>query len=265
MVVAKKALGQNFLMHRQTAARIVQAANLPERSYVLEIGPGTGMLTHELLLAGHRVLAIETDASLIPELETRFSKAIAAGNLTLLHEDVREFNPKERISEPYHLVANIPYYITGELFRQFLSAEHQPKSMTVLVQKEVAERIARSKKGSLLSLSVQAYGTPTLCFTVPRGAFTPAPKVDSAVLHIAGVSRGAFSSRAEEECFFELIRAGFSQKRKQLFKNLSGVCDATALEKAFEELSLLKTIRAEDVPLSSWLSLARVMKHSREK
>ena len=256
---AKKSLGQNFLMHRQTAERIVAAAALPENALVLEIGPGTGMLTRELLAAGHRVVAVETDDALAPELEDTFAKEVEEGRLRVVHGDIREFDTAGMGGE-YHLVANIPYYITGEIIRRFLTAPHKPRSMTLLVQKEVAVRIAREKKESLLSLSVKAYGTPSYRFTVPRGAFRPAPNVDSAVLYIGTIGSGAFEG--PEEAFFDVLHAGFAHKRKRLAKNLGERWGSAVVLRAFEKLGIPENMRAEDLALERWLALAREMKRS---
>lgn len=257
---AKKSLGQNFLMHRQTAERIVSAATLPKNALVLEVGPGTGMLTRELLSAGHRVLAIEADDALAPELLETFAKEVGEGKLQVVHGDIRNFDT-ETIDEEYHVVANIPYYITGEIIRQFLTAPHQPKSMTLLVQKEVAERIARSKKESLLSLSVKAFGEPKYQFTVPRGAFVPAPNVDSAVLYIGAIGRSRFNEGEEDE-FFSVLRAGFAHKRKRLKKNLEEHWPQDAVTGAFAAHGLSENTRAEDLALDTWVALARAMKPS---
>ncbi len=223
---------------------------------MLEIGPGTGMLTHELLAREQVVYAVEADGELIPGLEERFSKEIEEGRLILLHEDIRNFNP-DTIPTDYAIVANIPYYITGEIIRKFLTASHKPRSMTLLVQKEVAVRIARDPKESLLSLSVKAFGEPSYCFTVPRGAFRPAPNVDSAVLLIANIRQDAFSSPKEEEFFFSVLRAGFSQKRKRLAKNLEQVAEKGRIADAFEELALSLNIRAEAVRNGLWRELVK--------
>ena len=259
---AKKSLGQNFLMHRQTGERIVLAAELPKGATVLEIGPGTGMLTRELLKEGRRVTAVEADGELVRGLSDTLASEIADGALTLVHADIRAFDA-ETIPGDYHLVANIPYYITGEIIRQFLTSAHQPSSMTLLVQKEVAERIARAKKESLLSLSVKVYGTPRYCFTVPRGAFIPAPNVDSAVLRIGEISRALFSSDEEEARFFEVIRAGFAHKRKRLAKNLETHWPREVVTGAFDAAGLSKNIRSEDLSLDTWLMLARHLASAR--
>lgn len=253
MTYAKKGLGQHFLMHRQTSERIVIASGIGKEDTVLEIGPGTGILTRELLARAGKVVAVETDDDLIPELTERFGEEISAGKLVLVHEDIRAFDPAS-IGSAYHLVANIPYYITGEIMRQFLSARKKPLSMTLLVQKEVAERIARSKKESLLSLSVKAFGTPKYLFTVPKGAFKPAPKVDSAVLYI-GTIHNPFDTEGGENRFFEILRAGFAHKRKRLMKNLEDAADRESVTRAFDAVGLSPEVRPEDVPLPVWMAL----------
>ncbi len=254
-VRAKKSLGQNFLMHARTAERIAKAAGLAPDATVLEIGPGTGMLTRELLKLAKKVVAVEADQELFEKLQAEFAQEIREGRLELVHADIRNYQKNTAIADTfgYEVVANIPYYLTGEIFRMFLTAPNQPSTMTLLVQKEVAERIARAKKESLFSLSVKAYGEPKYEFTVPRGAFRPAPKVDSAVISIRGISRRHFTDRAEEDCFFELIRAGFAHKRKFVSSNLAGI----ASEEALRAAGVSEGARAEDVPLTAWLALAR--------
>lgn len=254
----KKALGQNFLMHARIAERIAKSASLTAHDTVLEIGPGTGKLTKALLLEARHVVAVEADAELIPTLEETFKDELQAGRLTLIHKDIRSFNPAS-IKGSYALVANIPYYITGEIIRLFLSASHKPQSMTLLVQKEVAERIARAKKESMLSLSVKAYGTPTYLFTVPRGAFFPAPKVDSAVLHIRAIRADAFASKKEEGSFFSLLHYGFAHKRKLLARNLEAHAPLKKIHTAFDTLSIPHKARAEDLSLETWRALVRAL------
>jgi 16S rRNA (adenine1518-N6/adenine1519-N6)-dimethyltransferase len=245
---AKKSLGQNFLMHARIAERIVMVAGVGQEDTVLEIGPGRGMLTQQLMLRAKRVVAVEADAELVGHLQQIFAGEIANGKLELIHADIRTFDPAT-INDAYTLVANIPYYITGEIIRMFLTAHHQPSSMTLLVQKEVAARIARSKKESLLSLSVKAYGTPHYEFTVPRGAFTPAPGVDSAVLTIRAISRNHFSSGKHEERFFTYLHAGFAHKRKFLANNLGG--------EGLKAEGIPAKARAEDLALEDWLTLTK--------
>lgn len=252
---AKQSLGQNFLMHARIAERIAKTALLTSESVAFEIGPGTGMLTRELLKRAGKVIAIEADDELFAQLQRDFVREIALGRLELLHGDIRTFDIS-KLPKGYALVANIPYYLTGEIFRMLLQSENQPNSMTLLVQKEVAERVARSKKESILSLSIKAYGTPKYEFTVPRGAFSPAPKVDSAVLTIRDISRKNFLSRTEEETFFTLVRAGFAHKRKFVRSNLAGL----VTEEALRDAGACEGARAEDLPLTGWLALSTVEK-----
>ncbi|MDO8407729.1 MAG: rRNA adenine dimethyltransferase family protein [bacterium] len=238
-------------------------AEVPSRARrgdtVLEVGPGKGMLTRALLDAGARVIAVEADAALVEGLQTRFAHEIAEGHLELIHGDIRTVGYQKFLTTVtnfgYRVVANIPYYITGEIIRLFLESEHQPRSMTLLVQKEVAERIARAKKETLLSLSVKAYGEPHYEFTVPRGAFVPAPKVDSAVLSIRDISRKHFASSADEERFFALIHAGFAHKRKYLRGNLAAA--GLPVPAGLPSAGVPEKARAEDLALADWLALVR--------
>ncbi len=269
-------LGQNFLIHPRIAERIADTAQLPLNATVLEIGPGRGILTQALLARAGHVIAVEADAELVAQLRVTFENEIADGHLELVHADIRtldfemylnsRYSVKQgtRVGEnEYQVVANIPYYLTGELFRMLLESEHQPASITFLVQKEVAERIARSGKPhfakatrgkeSILSLSVKAYGEPKYEFTVKRGAFIPAPNVDSAVLSIREISRRNFATRAQELLFFKLIHAGFAHKRKFVRSNLKELnVDPLLLA------SVPPKARAEDITLSVWLALSTV-------
>ncbi len=257
---AKKSLGQHFLMHARIAERIAMVANLAHDDTVLEIGPGTGMLTRALLQRAGKVVAIEADYELFLKLHIEFASEIADGRLKLIHGDIRKYPLNTAIAENsgYHVVANIPYYLTGEIFRMFLESSNQPSAITLLVQKEVAERIARTKKPldfargkeSILSLSVKAYGTAKYEFTVPRGAFKPAPNVDSAVLTIRDISRKNFSTLEEERRFFALIHAGFAHKRKFVRNNL--------VDAGLPTGDIPLKARAEDLSLSVWISLSKI-------
>lgn len=254
---AKKSLGQNFLMHARTAERIADAAELSPSDVVLEIGPGTGKLTKSLLARAKKVIAIEADGTLFEQLQETFVIEIREKKLELIHGDIREFDAS-LLPARYALVANIPYYLTGEIIRVFLSATYKPFSMTLLLQKEVAERIARSKKESLLSIAVKTYGTPKYCFTVPSGAFMPAPKVDSAVLTITSIHT-PFTSTQEEKRFFDLLHAGFAHKRKLLARNLEDAAQREAILHALASLALPVSVRAEEVSCAKWLSLAKML------
>ena len=187
---AKKSLGQHFLNSPSVLAKIIAAGRISPGETVLEIGPGTGVLTQALLAAGARVVAIEKDQRAIDGLRERFAAEVADGRLVIQYADILE---TDRASfglknGEYALIANIPYYITGAILESFLEYEPRPNRMVLLVQKEVAQRIvARDGKESILSVSVKAFGAPKLVDTVPPGAFTPPPTVDSAILAIENV------------------------------------------------------------------------------
>ena len=182
---AKKNLGQNFLTRDHYAIIMAEKAMVGQKDTVLEIGPGKGILTAILLKKAGHVIAVEKDPELVVFLKERFANEIKKQKLTLVSGDIFTYHLPPIT---YKLIANIPYYITGEIIRHFLSNDKQPQSLTLMVQKEVAERIvARNKKESLLSLSVKAYGEPEIVARVSAGNFFPKPKVDSAIIHIAGI------------------------------------------------------------------------------
>ena len=256
---AKKQLGQHFLHSKKALAAIIEAAAIAPCDTILEIGPGTGVLTRSLLETGAHIIAVEADKDMCELLSKDFRTALKARQLDLIEGDVRERAFANLIgNKPYSIVANIPYYITGELLRLFLTHHHQPKSMTLLVQKEVAERIARSKKETVLSLSVKAYGTPRYVMTVPARYFNPPPKVDSAVLHIDHISRNFFADVSEER-FFKVVKAGFLSKRKTLTNNLVGFGDKAQVTAILAQLGLPENIRAEDVSLEEWRHIAAML------
>jgi len=252
----KVKLGQHFLKSKAALGSILAASHVNEGSVVLEIGPGKGVLTSALLLSGARVTAIETDTELTALLKERFSEEITSGQLKLVNADIRNVSLDDYISEKYKVVANIPYYITGEIIRLFLSAEIQPESMTILVQKEVAQRIARSKKESVLSLSVKAYGEPRYVKTVPARYFTPPPEVDSAILYIGPISKKFFDT-VSENTFFLVVKAGFANKRKKLLNNLAHIATKEKVSALLSKLNMKEDVRAEDVPLEKWKHLAQ--------
>ncbi len=250
---AKKSLGQHFLIAPQIITKTVNSAQISKDDTVLEIGPGNGALTRELLLHAGKIIAVEKDGELVEKLHKVFEKEIKDGILEVVHDDILKcnFGTLGLIDGQYKVVANIPYYITGILIRTMLTSAVQPNTVVLIVQKEIAERIAREKKESLLSLSVKAYGTPKYIGTIKRGAFNPAPKVDSAILLIEDISRDFFTDISEES-FFKALKAGFSSKRKQVRNNLEKVADKEVIVKVFDELNLDPKIRAEDISLEVW-------------
>jgi 16S rRNA (adenine1518-N6/adenine1519-N6)-dimethyltransferase len=285
-------LGQHFLTGAWAAKKLAEAVGARAGETILEIGPGKGALTKELLKHGP-VVAIEKDEALVTSLQETFRDEIASGRLQLIGADVRDITVREPLktasdarrgeesvrgvlqrtvstnSGPrnnaddvvlngaYVVAANIPYYITGEILRHFLTAQHQPRAMALLIQKEVAERIiARNGKESLLSLSVKAYGKPRIVAKVSRGNFSPPPSVDSSIVFIENISRDNFAG-TDEKLFFEILHAGFGSKRKQLAGNISKLFDKEVVEKALADCGIEAKARAEDVPLEKWLSVTR--------
>ena len=261
----KKSLGQHFLIAPNTIKKTVGAAHVTKDDVVLEIGPGGGALTRELLLHAKKIIAIEKDGALIEKLQQTFKKEIEEGTLELIHNDILEcdFTTLGLVDGAYKVVANIPYYITGILIRTLLTNTIQPNTVVLIVQKEIAERIARDYKESILSLSVKAYGTPKYISTIKPGAFRPPPKVDSAILLIENISRDFFSTNGgdiSEKDFFTTIKAGFSSKRKQVLNNLENIADKEALTQIFKKLDIDVKIRAEDMTLEEWKMLIQSLK-----
>jgi 16S rRNA (adenine1518-N6/adenine1519-N6)-dimethyltransferase len=256
----KKSLGQNFLRSERALSAIIDAGDVKADDIVLEIGPGEGVLTERLLELSGKVIAVEKDDALFERLQENLVRYIALNKLDLIHDDILNFDPDTFSfykDLTYKLVANIPYNITGAIFKKFLSAETQPKLMVLLVQKEVAERIvARDKKESILSISIKCYGKPKYIETVKAGSFVPVPKVDSAILLIEDISKDFFQDFAEGE-FFEMVRAGFSSKRKKLSSNLAGIYPKERVEEVFASLGLDTNIRAEDIDIDMWQKLGR--------
>jgi 16S rRNA (adenine1518-N6/adenine1519-N6)-dimethyltransferase len=259
-IKAKKSLGQNFLRSKEALDAIIDAADPRVDEIVLEIGPGEGVLTERLLKLAGKVVAVEKDHRLIPLLKEKFQNEIKNGHLDIIEKDVLDFdeNLLNFYKEPYSIVANIPYYITGQLLRKFLEAKNQPESMILLLQKEVAERIvAKDGKESLLSISVKAFSIPEYIKTVGKGSFSPQPKVDSAIISIQDINRKRFTeaalsdSKKLENKFFEILRAGFAHKRKLLMKNL-GVS-----KPVFDTCKIPEKARAEDLKVEDWICLTK--------
>ena len=254
---AKKSLGQNFLQHPHIADSLIDSIDIKEGESVLEIGPGTGVLTKQLLLRGARVIAIEKDDRAIPLLSTTFAEAIENGTLRIVHGDALLYSPLDLgLTAPYKIAANIPYYITGALLEHALTEGLPPTDMAVLVQKEVAIRIARSKKESILSLSIKVFGTPGYVKTVARGNFHPVPGVDSAILAIKNISHKNLEGIGEK-AFFTILKAGFAEKRMMLAKNLTRVAPQEQIVEAMKVSNILPKTRAEDVPLQKWVLLSQ--------
>lgn len=286
--IAKKSLGQNFLHSPHAISAMVFATDIKEGDIVLEIGPGKGALTSKLLESGANVIAFEKDDRAIPYLTEKYSQEIKIGKLNLIHSDILDLNIEESDilkGKKYKISANIPYYITGELLRKFLESNNQPEKIVVMLQKEVARRIVgeesqktneigqKMTKESILSISVKAYGKPKYITTVSRKFFRPVPNVDSAILAINDITKDFFSlikadfdrnnientqniTKIDEKVFFEIVKSGFSHKRKVLIKNLQDKINKNTLEKIWVYKKWSPTVRAEDITLNDWKDIA---------
>lgn len=262
----KKSLGQHFLKDKSVPPRIAEAANLQPGDLVIEVGPGLGVLTDELAQRldpdKGKLIAVELDDDLLPTLRERFA---SRPHVTFVQADVLDTSTKDLSGgAPYKVVANLPYYITSAILRHFLDAEHKPTSLTVMVQREVADRMtAKPPEMSLLAVAVQFYGKPRTVFRVPPGAFRPPPKVDSAVVHIEVYADNERPVQPPNEReFFRVVQAGFSQRRKQLVNTLASGLDITkdAAREALHTAGVEPSRRAETLTLDEWGELERVMR-----
>jgi 16S rRNA (adenine1518-N6/adenine1519-N6)-dimethyltransferase len=257
----KKGLGQNFLVDPEALRKIIQAAEIPAGSLVLEVGPGLGSLTRGLAQVARKVVAVELDEGLLPLLAQ-----VLAGypNVEIVKGDILEIDPPTLMGEAgYLVVANIPYYITSALIRHLLAPDIKPARIVLTVQKEVADRICAAPGDmSLLALSVQVYGEAKRVLRIPAGAFYPAPKVDSGVVRVDLYSQPVIPMESLDD-FFRLARAGFGQKRKTLRNSLS-----SGMQMAADRISaLLWSVgidpgrRAETLSLAEWKNLVEVYRN----
>lgn len=260
MVYAKKSLGQHFLTSQRALTQIVEAGDIREGDLVLEVGPGKGVLTERILAKGARVTAIEKDADLIPLLQERFAQEITSNALVLTEADILKYDINSIPRTPYKIIANIPYYITGAIIEQFLSASHQPSQMVLLMQREVAERIvARDGKQSILSIAVWVYGTPRIVDRVPPGAFVPPPTVESAILSIERIGRHFFED-CDEQLFFTILKSIFGKKRKQIASSLSDYLgDRVLTERILIEAGIDTKTRPETMTKETWKILTQIV------
>lgn len=253
----RRELGQHFLVDAGALVRIVAAAELTADDAVLEIGAGVGNLTRLLAASAGRVVAVEIDRRFLPVLEAELADC---PNVRLVTGDILALDPSDLMEGgPYKVVANLPYAITSAVLRHLLEARIHPQRMVVTVQREVAERIvARSGRMSLLAVSVQFYGRPQLLFRLRPGAFYPPPDVESAVVRIESYPRPPVEV-TDVNRFFQVVRAGFSQPRKQLINSLAhglGISSEEVAD-ALRQSGIDPRIRAERLGLEDWARLAR--------
>ncbi len=266
---ARKKLGQHFLVDAEALSAVASAAGLKADDVVIEVGPGLGVLTGELVKQAGGVIAVELDDRLADILK---KKLAAVANFTVINRDILKVKPQELLAEPvavkvlegkplsYKVVANLPYYITSAVLRYFLEAHPQPSVIVVMVQKEVAEAVAAEQgKMSLLSVSVQFYGKPEIVRIVPSASFYPPPEVDSAILKIEIYDKPRLDIE-DIDGFFNLVRAGFTASRKQLPNSLAQGLKCTKEEAVaiLEEAEIDLKRRAETLSLEEWGNLWKI-------
>lgn len=246
---AKKSLGQHWL--HDAASLEAMAAHVNPGDTILEIGPGTGTLTEALLAKGAHVLAVEKDESLLKPLSDKFTSQ----KFTLINSGILEFDLTS-LPQTYKVVANIPYYLTSNLIRTLSESSNPPESATLLVQKEVAHRVAAGQGAmSLLSVSAQFYWEVELGLDVPARLFTPPPKVDSQILKLTRRLKPLFD--ADNKKFFQIVKAGFSERRKTLSNSLSGGLriDKEKIMEILSSADIDPGLRAQALSLDDWYNI----------
>ncbi len=260
----KKSLGQNFLIDQNVLRNIVQAAELDKTAGALEIGPGIGALTEQLAKAAGRVTAVEIDQRLIPILRDVMS---VYDNVDIVHGDVLKLALRELIAEKFaglervSVVANLPYYVTTPILMKLLEERLPLAHIVVMIQKEVAERMAAAPGGKdygSLSIAVQYYCVPKLVCTVPHTVFIPQPNVDSAVIKLSVRERPAVEV-SDEARFFRIVQAAFAQRRKTLGNNLTAVFGKDrreAMQAELESLGIDPVRRGETLSLEEFAAIS---------
>lgn len=255
--MTNKLLGQNWLINPKIHETIIEAAEISSTDMILEVGPGTGLLTKPLAQTGAKILAVEKDLALVKELEKQFEKA---KNVTIIPGDILKFNPQDYQLQTinYKLLGNIPYYLTSHLIKLALEKWPRPERLILMVQKEVAQRLlARPPRMNLLGLSVQFYADVQLIRLVSKGNFRPIPKVNSAIIKIIPQELSV-EQRAWAPVLFKIARAGFSGRRKQLVNSLSTGLGITKekVEAAMVTAKIEGRRRPETLTLPEWLNLS---------
>jgi 16S rRNA (adenine1518-N6/adenine1519-N6)-dimethyltransferase len=268
-----KGRSQHFLLDESVVEAMCSAAQVTAKDTVVEIGPGPGILTEKLLKRGARVIAVELDPKLCSLLRERFAKEIASHRLHLIEGDFLQTSAKQLLGAtetPYKVVANIPYAITSDIIIHCLEESYPPISLTLLMQREVAERLTATPKNmSSIAVFMQTHTNPEIIRRVPAGAFYPPPKVESAVLHATlktPTQRAHFFNNISPESYFLLVKTAFTHKRKKLRNTLRAQFSSdSALEQAFKSANISPDSRPEELTIKQWQSLAiqhQTIKHS---
>lgn len=264
----QKKYGQNFLIDPHVLDKIIGESGIEKEDMILEIGPGIGTMTQYLAEAAREVVAIEIDKNLIPILEDTLSeyKNVTVINQDVLKVDLRKLVMEKNQGRPIKVVANLPYYITTPIVMELLESKLPIESITIMVQKEVAERMQQtpgSKEYGALSLAVQYYAKPEIVANVPPNCFMPRPKVGSAVIRLT-LHQNPVIEVEDEEFMFRLIRASFNQRRKTLINGIGNAPNVNVgkeeVKAALEEMGLSENIRGEMLSLEEFAGLSNFLR-----
>jgi len=252
-----KLKGQNFCVDENVLFLMVQTAELKPGDAVVEVGPGFGFLTQQLVGRVKKLIAVELDKVLFANLKnlSQINK-----NLEIINQNILNFNPDDYglVDHQYKIVANLPYGISSVFLKKFLTGRCQPWSLTLLLQKEVAERIcAPAGQLSLLGLSVQLYARPSIAEIIKPSAFWPMPRVNSAIIQIKSVRHFPYSDKIEEKKYWQIIRSGFCAKRKTLENNLASSLHLPKAEvnQKLSKVGIKDSLRPQELSLDDWLAV----------
>ncbi len=263
-----KGLGQNFLVNPSVCPRIAEMGGAGKGVGVIEVGTGIGVLTKELALRADKVVAVEIDERLLPVLEETLSEF---DNIKIINEDIMKVDLKKLIEDEFEgmdvaVCANLPYYITSPVIMYFLESGARVNSLTVMVQKEAADRLCAdvgTRQSGAISVAVSYYGTANTLFKVSRGSFVPSPNVDSAVIRI-DVDRKYDLSAEEEKFFFTVVKSAFSQRRKTLANSLSSMMKLSKEQiiSALSECGLGENTRVEQLDMEKLILFSGVLRQN---
>lgn len=257
---ANKKLGQNFLINQQIIDDIIEKAEITKEDVVLEIGPGLGSLTKALIQNAKKVIVVELDDNMIPILKNRFGEE----NLEIIHEDILKINLNDIIKTygRIKVVANLPYYITTPIVMKLLEEEYDIESITVMVQKEVGERLcakAGDRELGAVTIAVNYYSNAKIVIDVPKDNFLPAPEVDSCVIRLDVLKKPPVELK-DKKAFFRLVKAAYSQRRKTINNSLSsGGYNKDDVIKVLEELNLDPKLRAENLSIQDFANISNLL------
>lgn len=253
----KKSLGQNFLIDKNFVDKIVESADI-ENQNVLEIGPGIGTITYEMAKIAKKVVAIEIDQSLMPILDQNLEEF---DNAKVINEDILKVDLKNLVEEEFNgesfkVVSNLPYYITTPIIEKLITTGLPCNDMTIMVQKEVAERMVageKDKEYSSLSVFIKFYTDAKVIVNLPKSVFMPQPKIDSTILNL---KLRIYDNNVNEDTLFKLVRAGFNKRRKTILNSMSDVVSKDNLREAFMNLDVKENLRAENLSIDDYIRLA---------